>query len=171
MGENLDGDLGSYTTSKIIGDIDGRLKGSASFGNPMPVSEFNNIYYSPDGLPVSTIYYLADRANKTVINGLTNIFYNEQSDLVAPSCAPTLRGTAGGAPLPNDWEGTVWQDIGLIPVKRGHFSSQIKNPYQIIIFAKAGAIVGLNKRFSKPLIKKSHDATKPFFHSRITLKT
>ena len=126
LGENLDGNLGSYTTSKIIGDIDGRLKGNASALNPMPVSEFKNIYYSSDGLPFSPIYYVADLATEISINGLTNIFYNQQSDRVAPDLAPCLRGTAGGAPLPNDWETTVWPDIGLIPIKSGHFSSQIK---------------------------------------------
>lgn len=125
LGENLDGNLGSYTSCKIIGDIDGRLKGSASKLNPMPVSEFNNIYYSSDGLPFSPIYYVADSTTKISINGLTNIFFNQQSDRVAPDFAPCLRGTAGGAPLPNDWETTVWPDIGLIGVKKGHFSSQI----------------------------------------------
>ena len=62
---------------------------------------------------------------KITVNGLTDIFYNQQSDLIAPVCAPSLQGTAGGAPLPNDWETTVWPDIGLISAKEGHFSSEI----------------------------------------------
>lgn len=126
LGENLDGNLGSYTTCKIIGDIDGRLKGDSSAQNPMPVSEFNNFFYGSNGLPFSPFRYRADLGLGEPINGLTHVFYNQQSDRIAPSYAPSLRGTDGGAPLPNDWETTVWQDIGLIPVEKGHFSKHIK---------------------------------------------
>lgn len=126
LGENLDGKLGSYTTCKIIGDIDGRLKGASTARNPLPVSEFNNFFYSASGLPFSPIRFRADYAWGEEINGLTGIYYNEQPDQIAPSFAPSLRGTAGGAPLPNDWENTVWQDIGLIKVEKGHYSRQIK---------------------------------------------
>ena len=48
LGEKLDGNLGSNTSCKIIGDIDGRLKGSISNRNPMPVSEFITVYHSSD---------------------------------------------------------------------------------------------------------------------------
>lgn len=126
MGENLDGNLGSFTTCKIIGDIDGRLKGASTFRSPLPVSEFNNDFYGSDGLPFSPIRYRADYAWGQWDDGLTGQFYNQQSDDVAPSHAPSLKGTAGRAPLPNDWENTVWQDIGLIKVKDGHFSHHIK---------------------------------------------
>ena len=70
--------------------------------------------------------YTADYAFGEDYNGVTEIPYNQQSDRAAPSKGPSLRGTACGAPLPNDWENTVWQDIGLIKVKKGHFSKHIK---------------------------------------------
>ena len=128
LGEELDGDLGSFTTCKIIGDIDGRVKGVQSARCPLPVSEFNNVYYSADGLPFSPIRFRTDDSTGERFNGVTKIPYNQQSNCVAPSKAPSLRGTAGGPPLPNDWESTVWQDLGLINICPGHFSKKIDKP-------------------------------------------
>ncbi len=126
LGENLDGDLGSYTTCKIIGDIDGRLKGGATQYMAVPVSASANFLTDMAGNPVSPIQFRADSAHGgALINGETKIFYNQQSKLVAPSFAPTMRGTAGGAPLANDWHNTVWPDIGLTSPPEGHFSRRI----------------------------------------------
>lgn len=60
-----------------------------------------------------------------MLNGLTPTFYNQQLPQVAPSFAPSLHGTAGGAPLPNDWNNTVWPDLGYTKPPKGHFSKQI----------------------------------------------
>lgn len=123
LGENLDGNLGSFTTGMIIGDIDGRLKGSATYRNPVPVSKYANFLFDADGNPFPPIRFRADLAfGGEVLNGVTDIFYNQQVEQVAPSFAPSLKGTAGGAPLPNDWHNTVWPDLGLIKAPDGHFS-------------------------------------------------
>lgn len=127
LGPKLDGNLGSYTTTKIIGDIDGRFKGNSSFGNAFPVSLNNNLLYDSNGNPVSPFYFSADTGFFGELrNGKTSIFYNQQPNKIAPNFAPTLTGKAGNAPLPNDWESTVWPDLGLISPKKGHFSSKIK---------------------------------------------
>lgn len=113
LGEKLDGNLGSYTSCKIIGDVDGRFKGAASFANP---------------LVVPYIKFRADFACGEPFNGLTAIPFNQQPDLIAPAIAPSLRGQAGRAPLINDWEETVWPDLGLIKAPFGHFSPLIPKP-------------------------------------------
>lgn len=126
LGENLDGNLGSNTTGIIIGDIDGRLKGAAA-SNPLPVSKFANRIYDAQGRPFSPIDFTTDTATfPLLVNGRTGstdnpVYYNQQSNLVAPSEAPTLHGTAGGNPLPNDWETNVWPALGLIKAPKGLF--------------------------------------------------
>lgn len=126
LGENLDGNLGSYTTGVIIGDIDGRLKGSSGSRNPVPVSLDSNRLYDANGNPFAPIRFRQDIAAGSLKNGLTDIWYNQQSNKVAPIKAPTLRGRAGGAPLPNDWETNVWPALGLIDAPKGLFSKCIK---------------------------------------------
>lgn len=121
LGEFLDGNLGSNTTGIIIGDIDGRLKGSSSNASPVPVSKFANQLYDQLGRPFAPIKYTADLPVGQVYNGLTGIPYNIQSELVAPVKAPSLKGTAGGNPLPNDWETNVWPALGLIKAPKGLF--------------------------------------------------
>lgn len=44
--------------------------------------------------------------------GVTGKFMNEQFLEVKP--VPELIGEAGRAPMPNDWETTVWQDLGYV---------------------------------------------------------
>lgn len=51
--------------------------------------------------------------------------YNQQLPEIAPSFAPSLTGTAGDAPLPNDWNNTVWPDLGFTKPPKGHFSKKI----------------------------------------------
>ncbi|MCE5318637.1 MAG: hypothetical protein LLG04_14895 [Parachlamydia sp.] len=125
LGERLDGELGSHTTCRIIGDIDGRLKGAASFYNPLPVCLHSSFLLDSKGKPFSPIYFRADFACGMQINGKTAIPFNRQSVFISPSRAPTLSGEAGGAPLINDWRQTVWRDIGLIQAPKGHFSPSI----------------------------------------------
>ena len=126
LGENLDGNLGSYTTCKIIGDMDGRLKGGATARMAPPVSKYSNFLYDASGNPFPPIRFRADSAAVGMpINGLTGIYYNQQPDQIAPSFAPSLKGTAGGAPLPNDWHNTVWPDLGFTKAPEGHFSKKI----------------------------------------------
>ncbi len=125
LGETLNGDLGANTTGLIIGDIDGRLKGAASNRNPVPVSEFSNRLYSASGAPFTPIRYRADLASGEPINGVTDIFYNQQTEGTAPSPAPTLQGTAGGNPLPNDWSTNAWPALGFIPPYPGLFDPRI----------------------------------------------
>jgi hypothetical protein len=125
LGENLDGNLGSFTTGKIIGDIDGRFKGASSNRSPVPVAKDSNRLYGKNGKPFPPIRFRVDFAVGEINNGLTNIFFNQQSDLVAPSEAPSLQGTAGHDPLPNDWENNVWPALGLIKAPKGLFDSRI----------------------------------------------
>lgn len=125
LGENLDGNLGSYTTGIILGDIDGRLKGYSSNFSAVPVSEFSNQLYDANGNPFAPIRYTADLAGGIFYNGVTGIPYNIQSDLIAPSKAPSLHGAAGGNPLPNDWSTNTWPALGFVPAPKGLFSSEI----------------------------------------------
>ncbi len=125
LGENLDGDLGSFTTCTIIGDIDGRLKGLASQRCPTPVSEFSNQIYDELGRPFPPIKFTHEFAGGMLYNGITGIPYNIQTDLVAPSAAPSLQGTAGGNPLPNDWSTNTWPALGFIPPYPGLFDPRI----------------------------------------------
>jgi len=128
LGENLDGNLGSYTTGVIIGDIDGRLKGAASAFNPTPLSQDASRLYFSNNDPAPPFFYGLDYGNGIRKNGLTDVWFNQQSDLVAPRIAPTLVGKAGHAPLPNDWETNVWPAIGLIKAPKGLFSDKISKP-------------------------------------------
>jgi hypothetical protein len=102
--------------------------GAGTFRNPMPIRENLYPFVDPNGNPVSPIRYRTDDANGERFNGVTKVPYNIQARLIAPTCAPSLHGTAGGPPLPNDWENTVWQDIGLIPIRPGHYSPKINKP-------------------------------------------
>ncbi len=125
LGENLDGNLGSNTTGMIIGDIDGRLKGAASNRSPVPVSLDSNRLYNPNGTPFTPIRYRADLPSGNVSDGITDIYYNQQTEGTAPSPAPSLKGTAGGTPLPNDWSTNVWPALGFIPPYPGLFDPRI----------------------------------------------
>lgn len=125
LGQNLDGDLGAHTTCRIIGDMDGRLKGAASYYNPLPVCLRSTFLLDSKGNPFSPIYFRADFACGAQINGTTAIPFNRQSVFISPSQAPTLSGEAGGKPLFNDWDQTVWRDIGLVKAPKGHFSPSI----------------------------------------------
>ena len=125
MGENLDGNLGSNTTATIIGDIDGRLKGASTTRMPTPASRFMNGFYDSNGNPFPPIRYSADWAVGIFFNGLTGIPFNIQTELLAPSPAPSLKGAAGGNPLPNDWHTNVWPALGFIPAPAGLFDASI----------------------------------------------
>ena len=126
LGENLDSRLGSYTTGVIIGDIDGRLKGASAGFMPTPLSKNASRINFVNGDPAPPFFYGEDFANKIQLNGLTDIWFNQQSDLVAPIKAPSLRGAAGHAPLPNYWETNVWPAIGLIKPPKCLFNKCFK---------------------------------------------
>lgn len=115
LGNNLDKNLGANSQAKFIGDIDGRNKGFASARNPMPVSQNSSFLTDEDSEPVSPINTRYDASygiRPWRING-TNYFINQQTFVTAIDPAP-LKGTAGGNPLPNDWEHVLWPDLGFI---------------------------------------------------------
>lgn len=125
LGERLDGDIGSNTHTVIIGDIDGRLKGAASYENPLPQALLGNYFQDAQGNPISPIYFRADFACGQEYNGKTGIPFNQQTNYIVPIFAPSLTGKAKGAPLINDWQQLVWRDVGLVRAPKGHFSRKI----------------------------------------------
>ena len=113
-GERQDGDLGSNVRNIIIGDIDGRSKGAASDENPVPISESAPRLVNALGGPFPGFRYFGELANGFAMQpvGVTGKFMCEQFLKVKP--VPELIGEAGRAPMPNDWETTVWQDLGYV---------------------------------------------------------
>lgn len=127
LGEKLDGDLGAFTSSILIGDNDGRLKGYGSRDGAPPVSPTNNFLVDANGNPVAPTRNRTDAPNNPPQNIATGLFFNEQNDLVAPSSAPSLQGTSGSEALPNDWDTNFWPDVGLVGFTN-HSGLPLPNP-------------------------------------------
>ena len=99
---------------------------------PIPVSKDSSFLLDAAGKPFPAIRFRADLAFEgEFINGLSNIFYNQQTSQTGPSFAPTLTGTAGGTPLSNDWKHPVWADLGFIKAPKGISLRQLLNKNQI----------------------------------------
>lgn len=113
MGELQDGNLGANVQAVVIGDIDGRNKGAESDENPVPTNGSDSRLINSLGGPFPGFRYFADLSSFGAQPvGLTGKFMNQQFLEVSP--VPALLGKAGRAPMPNDWESTVWQDLGYV---------------------------------------------------------
>lgn len=104
-------EIGSNTHVKIIGDVDGRAFGCAAVGN-VPISTESGLIRKADGTVISAMDTAMDGSCEFFrADGIT-AFANRHPAL-APDCAPTLKGLAGGCPLPNDLETLTYPDVGL----------------------------------------------------------
>jgi len=108
LGENLDKDLGTFTTAKILGSIDGRLNGGLGqfiFPEPYASSRFSTT-------PLIAFGELQNTGNFLYVSN--SVSSTSQNEYNAIDSAPTLEGTAGGNPLPDSLDATVYYDFGLV---------------------------------------------------------
>jgi hypothetical protein len=108
LGENLDKDLGSFTTAKILGSVDGRLNGG--FGSIIFPEPFNSSRISTT--PLTLFGEIQNNGNFLYISNSVAVTNQNGYNNINPS--PTLTGTAGGNPLPDSLDATVYYDFGLV---------------------------------------------------------
>lgn len=113
LGPNLDKDLGGSTTVRIIGDIDGQFSGGNSGAQYTAQGVENARLRFSDGSPANPLVIQYDGAGFEPVRS-DGSGYNKRVPGLAVDCAPTLRGKAGGCPLPNDYETIVYPDLGHV---------------------------------------------------------
>lgn len=113
LGENLDRDLGAGVTTKIIGDIDGRLSGASCAPQQIPTSRDSPSFVDQEGKPVSPLSNMRVDCGLVRIRGDGSLMHNRPSVLEI-DCTPSLTGLAGNCPLPTDVETLVYPDLGLV---------------------------------------------------------
>lgn len=113
LGQNRDLNLGANTTVKIIGDLDGRLSGCGVGGFSSPTAADGPRIRNTNGTPRPGWIGRMDSACRRSRSDGSSMANRHPS--LAPACTPTLRGLAGGCPLPNDMESLLFPDLGYKP--------------------------------------------------------
>ena len=105
-------DLGYNVTSRVIGDIDGRLKGGFLPDNTLPVNSDNPLVYDING-PLTPVSIVMENG---VFYKINNEFINNPRPRVQPDIL-----------LPTWYDTTQWQDIGVAPVKLPYPLGKLKH--------------------------------------------
>jgi hypothetical protein len=117
LGKNAQKDVGSGVHVKIIGDVDGRLKGATlyDFSDNLPFKSFDNPLITNFNTPVAAIGSMrSDETLGSTISVHAGIPISIQDKTTAIDAAPTLKGWSGGNPLPDEYESTVYVDFGFM---------------------------------------------------------
>ena len=117
LGENNDKDIGAGTHTVTLGSADGRLKGGTWLGynDCMPLQKYSERLTDSEGNPVSAIPLMRlDIPFLTYVTSFNGHKNTLQTPDIAIDAAPTLQGKAGGNPLPEDFEDTVYVDFGYM---------------------------------------------------------
>lgn len=113
LGENMDRDLGAGVTTKIIGDIDGRLSGGSCAPQNIPTSRDSPRFVDASGNPISPLSNMRVDCGTVRVRGDGSLMHNRPSALEI-DCTPSLTGLAGNCPLPTDAETLVYPSLGLV---------------------------------------------------------
>ena len=117
LGENLDRSLGPQVTTKIFGDVDGRLGGCTGNRVGSPISRVAPFLYDTDSnRAVSPTGLISERCMTPTRSDGSSMA--RQVPALAPDCLPDLRGKSGSCALPNDVETILYSDLGLEPNTR-----------------------------------------------------
>jgi hypothetical protein len=121
QGDNYDGNIGSNTYAKLIGNVDGRIIGGALYSSGMPTLSSNRLNSArtmamqQDGC--STQYYF--NATGTISNRRlwSTAFYPEFGvKAIATGATGTFTSTVPGVTaLPDTHQTILWPDLGLVP--------------------------------------------------------
>lgn len=131
QGDNYDGNLGSNTYAKVMGEVDGRLYGAAS-GLPLPNYSNGRLKTALSAAintdaPLQPIVHLT----ATGPNGL--IWNTQRSPFVATKAMATgATGTfksniPGVSAMPTSIQSTLWSDWGIVPEDSSSFFSRYIN--------------------------------------------
>ena len=125
LNATLGRDIGSSTTTKIFGDIDGRLAGFFGSPNTILFSETNPRIRDVGGNAFSPIDISFDFNTIGFRSDGTSSWANRVAG-IKPDCAPTLRGKTGGCAFPNDPETILFPDWGYTPNTRPRLSGDTR---------------------------------------------
>jgi len=131
LGDNLDKDLGNGVTVKILGDIDGRLQGSANGTNSPAKWNSNripNVQSGPDKdkrIPLIPFEYYE---SPQYVAHYSDRPLTVRDQYTAIDKAPTLVGRNGGNPLSGEFEDTIWPDLGFIPHPDAPLTGDVRGP-------------------------------------------
>lgn len=116
LGPTFSRDLGNNTTVRILGQIDGRLKGGSDLGfvQSFPLYTTGNRLSDANGNPIPSIPQDREDVPFCYVTTLNDRPVSIQDARTAIDKAPTLSGTSGGNPLPNDLESSIYIDFGFM---------------------------------------------------------
>lgn len=116
LGENNDKDIGAGTHTVTLGSADGRLKGGQWIGysDALPLQKYSERLKDSSSEPVSAIPLMRLDLPLAYMKAINGRKISVQSPEIAIDEAPTLQGKAGGNPLPEDFESTIYVDFGYM---------------------------------------------------------